>query len=504
MSENSEKQSSGRGELPSMSTPSPGEFAEFDGPPPEIEGYEILDKLGEAGQGQVWRALQLSTKREVALKIPRTGFVNSRHALARFQREIELVARLKHPNIAGIHDSGLYSGVYYYTMDLIRGVHLDEYVKHNNLSQKQIMALIRTICLAVQHAHQNGIIHRDLKPSNIIIDGDGQPFVVDFGLARNITGDGASHTVTFDGQSVGTPAYMSPEQAAGIMDKVDTRSDVYSLGIILYQLLTGTFPFKVSNSMMETLKHIREDEPVKPSSVVSNLNDEIEAIILKAISRDPDHRYQSAVELGNDIQCWLTGRPIVARSDSSLYILWKLIVRNRYATAVVALLLIIILSFSFVSFDLYCTAENERRIAVERQIYLKIEKAKFQEFAQKLTFNLGLAIRYGDPDMERVIADVLNNREVGNQKLGKAFEFLLDKRTVQEKGVGFLEELGQEHLWFAWYIIGEHYLKDGKEAEALDAFENSIGAIGELSPDQPKPEEWIVSQINSRLIQLRN
>ncbi len=133
-----------------------------------------------------------------------------------------------------------------------------------------------------------------------------------------------------------------------------------------------------------------------------------------------------------------------------------------------------------------------------------IEKARFREFAQKLTFNFGLAIWYGEQDMERVIATVLNKREMGNPKLGRAFEFLLDERTVEEKKADFLKELGEEYLWFAWYIIGEHYLRDGKDKEARDAFENSLRAVGTLSPDQPKPEEWIVSRINGRLTQLRN
>jgi serine/threonine protein kinase len=196
-----------------------GKMSVSPGQAPQIEGYEILSKLGEAGQGQIWRALQVSTSREVALKVPRAGLISSEKALARFEREVELAAGLKHPNIAQIHDSGIHQGIYYYAMDLVEGTDLDEYVKQHNLTIRQILELMRTICQAVQHAHQNGVIHRDLKPSNIIVTEDGQPYIVDFGLAKNLLEEDAAVTVSLDGEAAGTPAYMSPEQAAGHMDK---------------------------------------------------------------------------------------------------------------------------------------------------------------------------------------------------------------------------------------------------------------------------------------------
>ena len=151
-----------------------------------IDGYEIIEKIAEAGQGQVWKAIQLSTGRQVAIKAPRVKSVHSEETILRFEREIELVARLKHPNIARIYDSGVDQGQYYYVMDFVGGLNLDEYARQNKLTYRQILNLFRTICLAVQHAHQNRVIHRDLKPSNIIISGDGNPYIVDFGLAKSI------------------------------------------------------------------------------------------------------------------------------------------------------------------------------------------------------------------------------------------------------------------------------------------------------------------------------
>ena len=200
------------------------EEQQFSAPAPEIEGYEILDKLGEAGQGQVWRAIQLSTQRQVALKVPRVGLLSSKKTLARFVREVEIAGRLRHPHIAPIIDSGVHRGLYYYAMELVEGKHLDQYVKENGLSQREILSLMKSVCEAVQYAHQNGVIHRDIKPSNIIVTHDGHTYVVDFGLAKSMINPNPAVAVSIDGEAAGTPAYMSPEQAAGHADQVDTRT----------------------------------------------------------------------------------------------------------------------------------------------------------------------------------------------------------------------------------------------------------------------------------------
>jgi serine/threonine protein kinase len=300
---------------------------------PQIDGYEIIEKVAEAGQGQVWRALQHSTGRVVAIKVPRLGKVTSERARVRFEREIELAARLKHPNIARIYDSGVDRGQYYYVMDFVEGLNLDEYVRQHCLSNRQILELMRTICQAVQHAHQNGIIHRDLKPSNIIVTENGRPFIVDFGLAKGFSEDDRNLVVSVDGETFGTPAYMSPEQAAGHTDKVDTRTDVYSLGVTLFTLLTGSNPHDLSGTRLEVMHRIAEKEVIRPSALNRKIDTDIEALLLKALERDPDRRYSSAAGLAEDIDNYLKGEPLIAGPPTSLYRLKKFVRRHKSLVA---------------------------------------------------------------------------------------------------------------------------------------------------------------------------
>ncbi|MHC4638912.1 MAG: protein kinase domain-containing protein, partial [Planctomycetota bacterium] len=308
---------------------------------PQIEGYEILSKLGEAGQGQIWRALQVSTSREVALKVPRVGLISSEKALARFEREVELAAALKHPNIAQIHDSGIHQGIYYYAMDLVKGINLDQYVKNNNLSQRQILELMQTICQAVQHAHQNGVIHRDLKPSNTVVTAEGVPYIVDFGLAKNLLEDDVALKVSIDGEAAGTPAYMSPEQAAGHTDKLDTRTDVYSLGVMLFTLLTGEHPHDLSGTRIEVMHRIAEEQVRRPRKICPKIDKELELLLLKALDNEPDRRYATAGELARDIDNYLRGAPLIAGPESGIYHIKKFIRRRRTLVTGIAAVLIV-------------------------------------------------------------------------------------------------------------------------------------------------------------------
>ncbi len=335
---------------------------------PQVEGYEITGRLGEGGMGTVWKAVQLSTHREVALKLLGGGAISSEKARMRFEREVELAAQLEHPNIARVYDSGLHQGVYYYAMELIDGVHLDEYVETQELTQRQVLELMKTVCQAVQHAHQRGVIHRDLKPSNILVTEGGQPHVLDFGLAKEFLEGEARLTVSLDGDVAGTPAYMSPEQAAGHASESDTRSDVYSLGVILYRLLTGNSPHDLSGTRYEVLRRIAEEAIRRPRNVSKRIDKELEALLLKSLASDSEQRYSTAGELGNDIDNYLTGEPLTAKKPTAAYFLRKWIRKNRVPVSiacVVALVLIAVGVFSYVRVrqerNRALTAETETR-----------------------------------------------------------------------------------------------------------------------------------------------
>ncbi|MBN2208063.1 MAG: serine/threonine protein kinase, partial [Candidatus Coatesbacteria bacterium] len=291
-----------------------------------------------------------STRRQVALKLLETGAFGSQKALARFEREIELTARLQHPNIAQIFESGQYNGTHYYAMELIEGVPLDQHVKGHCLLQRQVLELLRTVCQAVQHAHERGVIHRDLKPSNILVTPDGQPHVLDFGLAKAFQVKDWGLNVSTNGEPVGTPAYMSPEQAAGSVDLIDTRTDVYALGTILFQVLTGQSPHDLSGTRYEVLRRISEEEVKRPREVAKNFDRELEALLLKALARDPKDRYPSAGALAQDIENHLEGEPLTARRSTTTYFLLKRIKKYRTPVAIGSSFLAVLIGMAVLAY----------------------------------------------------------------------------------------------------------------------------------------------------------
>jgi len=342
---------------------------------PTVEGYEVTGRLGEGGMGVVWRARQLSTGRDVALKLLTAGRFHSDKARSRFEREVELSARLEHPHIARVYDSGLHRGVYYYAMELIDGVRLDEHVEAGALSQRGILELFGEICRAVQHAHQRGVIHRDLKPSNILVTADGRPHVLDFGLAKAYLGDDSGVLVSQEGDVAGTPAYMSPEQAAGRVGETDTRSDVYSLGVILYRLLTGRFPHDVTGRQWEVLQRITEQDIRRPRQVTREVDAELEALLLKALSRDPEGRYASAGELGEDIGNYLAGDPLTARKPTMAYFLRKRLRKHRLPLAVAGAVLASLIGLAVYAY-VGVRAERDRAIVAERETAVQRDVTK--------------------------------------------------------------------------------------------------------------------------------
>jgi non-specific serine/threonine protein kinase/serine/threonine-protein kinase len=323
-----------------------------------IPGYSDLQPLHQGGQGVVYRALQQSTKRTVAIKVLSGGAYATEAARRRFQREVEIVAQLGHPNIVSIFDSGRTpDGLLFFVMEFIDGLMLDQHIRQKKLPLQEALGLFLPILDAVEFAHRNGVIHRDLKPSNILVDESGNPKVVDFGLARALLA-GQDSFASMTGQVLGTFAYMSPEQVRGRTDEIDGRTDVYSIGMILYEICTGRSPYPVDSQIMEVLRHITETVPDPPSRAWSSetglarrsvhdrkqtlrcpIDSDLETILLRTIAKETDRRYATVHELAEDLAAYLDGRPISAKRDSGIYRIRKELARNRR----VALALVIVL-----------------------------------------------------------------------------------------------------------------------------------------------------------------
>ena len=286
-----------------------GPFAPPDGKRPEIPGYDVQAMLGRGGMGVVYKARHLRLNRLVALKMLLAGTYARADERARFQREAEAVASLHHPNIVEIYDVGDDEGFPFFTMELLEGGSLAQALSGTPQPARQAAALLTTLAEAVQVAHQAGIVHRDLKPSNIMLTGAGTPKIADFGLARHFEGEPA---LTLSGIRLGTPSYMAPEQVSGKAGTIGPATDIYALGALFYEMLTGRPPFR-GESAAETERQVIQEEPVSPSRLNTKMPRDVETICLKCLSKEPQRRYSSAAALADDLKRFAEGRPIQAR-----------------------------------------------------------------------------------------------------------------------------------------------------------------------------------------------
>src|SRR5216110_2923384 len=280
----------------------------------ELGDYELLEEIGRGGQGVVFRARQKSLNRTVALKVISLGQWASKAHLKRFRLEAEAAARLEHPGIVPIHEVGERDGSCYFSMKFVEGGQLDEVVRRAPMSIRQAAELIAKVARTVHYAHQHEILHRDIKPGNILLDGKGEPHLTDFGLARLVESES---TVTRTLEVLGTPSYMAPEQAVGNNARISSATDVYGVGAVLYQLLTGQPPF-AGGTTYETIKLLLDTEPRQPRLWNPKLDRDLSTICLKCLEKDPQRRYSSALALAEDLERWLKHEPIQARRTGVL------------------------------------------------------------------------------------------------------------------------------------------------------------------------------------------
>ncbi len=294
--------------------------------PREFGDYDLLAEIARGGMGVVYRARQRGLNRVVALKMILAGRLAHAEDLQRFLTEAEAAARLQHPNIVAVHEVGQVDGQYFFSMDFIDGPSLSERLKNGPVSGRAAARYVRTIARAVHHAHRQGILHRDLKPGNILLDAADEPHVTDFGLAKKL---GADTGQTRTGAIMGTPSYMAPEQAAGRIRELGPACDIYSLGAVLYELLTGRPPFR-SETPLDTVMQVLDHEPVPPRLLNPKADRDLETICLKCLEKEPRHRYPSAEALAEDLDRYLTGESISARSFNMLDRLLSTLEQSRH------------------------------------------------------------------------------------------------------------------------------------------------------------------------------
>jgi serine/threonine protein kinase/Tfp pilus assembly protein PilF len=405
-------------------------FAGTDRIPVAIGQYRILGKLGEGGMGVVYEAEQQQPRRKVALKVVRGGHFVDEQRIKMFQREADTLARLKHPNIGAIYESGrTEDGQHFFAMELVRGDTLDAYSnkRPRRLDASELgrrLGLFRKITDAVHYAHQRGVIHRDLKPSNIVVvesasEDIPEIKILDFGLARITEGDLTASTMTTEvGVIKGTLPYMSPEQARGNPEAIDLRTDVYALGVILYELLAGARPYDVhERSLIDAVQVICETppRPLRQSwSGVRRLDSDIETIVGMALEKEPDRRYASAAALSEDIERFLRSQPILAVPPSTIYQLRKLVSRNKVPAACGVALLLSIIGFGVWMSVLYHRSETNLERALEAEARATEEAATATQVSDFLT---GL---FAVSDPSEAKGNAITVREVlddGSQKI---------------------------------------------------------------------------------------
>jgi eukaryotic-like serine/threonine-protein kinase len=482
-------------------TRSVGEIPKF------IGRYRILRLLGEGGMGAVYEAEQDQPRRLVALKVIRAAWAGP-ELLRRFEQESQALARLHHPGIAQIYEAGSAETPFgvqpFFAMELIQGKPLVQYAEEHKLSNRQRLELMTAVCEAVEHAHQRGILHRDLKPANILVDESGQPKILDFGLARVTDAEAQATRQTDMGQLLGTLAYMSPEQVLADPLALDTRSDVYALGVILYELLAQKMPYALSNLLHEAVETIRLAEPPKLSSINRSYRGDIETIVSKAMEKDKERRYPSAAALAGDIRRYLHDEPIVARPASVTYQLKKFARRNKaLVTGITAVFVVLALGVAASTWEAVQarraqkvaerqTREAERQTAIAKAVndFLQNDLLGQANLYNQAKPDPNLSVRAvldraganiggkfnGQPEVEAAIRDTIGNTDAQMGLHAQAQQQLEQALSLSRRALG-----PENPATLAIMVdLGWVYDHTGKYAEAEKLYSRAAEADGRV------------------------
>jgi len=459
----------------------------------KIGSCTIKRIIGSGGMGTVYEAVQEKPRRRVALKMMKRG-ITSRSATRRFEFESQTLARLKHSGVAQIYEAGTHDdgsgGVPYFVMEYVASAKpITQYADDKKLGTKDRLALFSKVCDAVQHGHLKGIVHRDLKPGNILVDSSGQPKIIDFGVARSTDSDLAVTTLQTDvGQLIGTLQYMSPEQCEADPSDIDARSDVYALGVVLYELLIDKPPYNLQRlAIHEAVRIVREEEPTKLSTVDKHLRGDIETIALKALEKDRDRRYQSANALEDDIKCYLNDEPISARKPGAIDYLRRF-ARKHTAAAIAIVVVFAVLLGSVVAISIYAIEAERQRVVAEAaeqeavQEQTRAEAVKY--FVTQMLSSVDPAVA-GAMDKELMLL-VLTK---ASESVGESFE---DQPLVEAE---IRSVIGNTYQALGKYDEAEGHLVESSAiyrrvlGNEHPSTLNSIGNMGNLLSDQGKYDE---------------
>jgi serine/threonine-protein kinase len=469
----------------------------------KIGRFELTSVLGHGAFGTVYKAHDIELDRTVAVKVPRAGNLVGAQELDRFLREARSAGQLRHPSIVTVHEVGQRDGLPYLVSDFVQGVTLTDLLSARRPGYQEAAELVAAVADALQYAHEQGVVHRDVKPSNIMVGDDGKPCVMDFGLAKREAGE---ITMTVEGQVLGTPAYMAPEQAKGEGHAVDGRADVYSLGVVLYQLLTGELPFRGTPRML--LHQVLHDEPRPPRSLNDRIPRDLETVCLKAMAKEPGRRFRTARDCAADLRRWLNGEPIVARPVATAERLWRWCRRNPRVAGLSAAVLTLLVTVVVVSTAMAVRISKEHADAVAAGDLARL-KADDEEVARKL------AERHAeDARKAREVADA--NAKVASeqrklsldtlysvvtevdQKLRDRPDMLALRQELLKTAMAGLEKVSRtaENATFAdrsvgvaFQRMGDIYLAAGKSIEGRKQYQLSLPIFERLMVSDPD-EDW--------------